>query len=351
MQPGQKIAHYEIVAQVGVGGMGEVYRARDTNLDRDVAIKILPGGVAENAKQLVRLEREAKAIASISHPNILAVYDFGTSDGTAYIVTELLEGGTLRDRLAQGPLPPRKVTEFGRQIARGLATAHDKGVVHRDLKPENLYVTDAGQIKILDFGLASAPGEDAPIGDATVVEHEARTRMTAPGTVLGTVDYMSPEQARGEDTDHRSDIFSFGSVLYEMITGARPFHHETHAETMTAILKEEPEEVSSLATGIPPELVAIVRRCLEKHPGERFHSAHDLAFSLEALSGSTVSTGTAAAARGGGFGCSGGDRHGHRCAGGLESAPGPGGFDHPDVHVSEFASGRGHKRPVHECGG
>jgi hypothetical protein len=276
--------------------MGEVYLARDTNLDRDVAIKVLPEEVADNPTHLIRLEREAKAIATLSHPHILAVYDFGRHDGVAYVVTEFLDGHTLRERLNDGPMAPRKATRFGRQVARGLAAAHDKGIVHRDLKPENLFVTASGDIKILDFGLATAL-EEKPAPDAPA-NTEARTRITEPGTVLGTVDYMSPEQVRGEATDNRSDLFSFGLVLYEMITGSRAFHRETKAETMTAILKEEPREISSVTAGVPPELAAIIRRCLEKHPGERFHSAHDLAFSLETLSGSGVSTGTAATIKG-----------------------------------------------------
>jgi len=296
MEPGQKLAQYEIIRRIGAGGMGEVYLARDTNLDRDVAIKVLPGDVADNSAHLSRLEREAKAIAALSHPNILAVYDFGRSDGVTYVVTEFLEGETLRERLNHGPMAPRKATRFGRQVARGLAAAHDKGIVHRDLKPENLFVTADGDIKILDFGLATAleekPGRDASLDSKT------RTRLTEPGTVLGTVDYMSPEQVRGEPTDNRSDLFSFGLVLYEMITGSRAFHRDTKAETMAAILKEEPPEISSVTAAVPHELAAIIRRCLEKHPGERFHSAHDLAFSLEALSGSGVSTGTAAAIQG-----------------------------------------------------
>jgi hypothetical protein len=296
MDPGQKLSHYEIVRRIGAGGMGEVYLARDTNLDRDVAVKVLPEEVADNQRHLARLEREAKAIAALSHPNILAVYDFGKSNGVAYVVTELLEGQTLRERLSGGPMAPRKATELGRQIAGGLAAAHDKGIVHRDLKPENLFVTGEGRVKILDFGLATAPGERP--GQDEPVDTETRTRVTEPGTVLGTVDYMSPEQVRGEPTDNRSDLFSFGLVLYEMITGSRAFHRDTKAETMTAILKEEPRDISSVAADVPHELAAIIRRCLEKHPGERFHSSHDLAFSLEALSGSSVSTGTAAAIKG-----------------------------------------------------
>jgi DNA-binding beta-propeller fold protein YncE len=296
MNPGQRLAQYEIVRRIGAGGMGEVYLARDTNLDRDVAVKVLPEEVADNVTHLARLEREAKAIAALSHPNILAVYDFGKSDGVAYVVTELLEGQTLRDRLSQGPMAPRKATELGRQIAHGLAAAHDKGIVHRDLKPENLFVTGEGRIKILDFGLATAPDERP--GQGATVDLETRTRVTDPGTVLGTVDYMSPEQVRGEPTDNRSDVFSFGLVLYEMITGSRAFHRDTKAETMTAILKEEPREISSVVADVPHELAAIIRRCLEKHPGERFHSSHDLAFSIEALSGSSVSTGTVAAIKG-----------------------------------------------------
>ena len=298
MEIGQKLAQYQINARIGAGGMGEVYKARDTNLDRDVAVKVLPGRVADDSSHMVRLEREAKAIAALSHPNILAVYDFGRDSDTAYVVTELLEGETLRERLNRGALAPLKATEFGRQIARGLAAAHDKGIVHRDLKPENLFVTDSGQVKILDFGLATASDNPAGPHTQTIVDPKSHTHVTEPGTVLGTVDYMSPEQARGEATDNRSDLFAFGSVLYEMITGSRPFHRETKAETMTAILKEEPPELSSLATRVPPELAAIIRRCLEKHPGERFHSAHDLAFSLEALSGSSVSSGTTAAIKG-----------------------------------------------------
>jgi serine/threonine protein kinase len=295
IQPGTKLSHYRIAESIGAGGMGEVYRAWDTNLERDVAVKVLPRDLAENPLNLARLEREAKAIATLSHPNILAVFDFGSEDDTAFIVTELLDGASLRERLEQGPLPARKAAEYGRQIARGLAAAHDKGIVHRDLKPDNIFLSETGRVKILDFGLATAgPGPD-PAGDQTVQINATMTNLTTPGTVLGTVDYMSPEQVRGQSTDNRSDLFSFGSVLYEMIGGTRPFHRETHAETMTAILKEEPAELATLAADVPPALAAIIRRCLEKHPGERFHSAHDLAFSLEALSGSAVSTGSAAA--------------------------------------------------------
>ena len=298
MEPGHKLAQYRITGRIGAGGMGEVFAARDTNLERDVAIKVLPRDLADNASRLARLEREAKAIAALSHPNILAVYDFGREEGTAYLVTELLEGETLRDRLLQGALASRKATEYGRQVARGLAAAHDKGIVHRDLKPENIYLTHDGRVKILDFGLASAVEADPAANHDATVELGTRTRLTAPGAVLGTVDYMAPEQVRGQPTDSRSDLFSFGSVLYEMVTGARPFHRETGAETMTAILKEEPDELSTLAADLPPALAAIIRRCLEKRPGERFHSAHDLAFSLEALSGSTITTGSSPALAG-----------------------------------------------------
>jgi len=292
LQPGTRLKQYEILEAIGAGGMGEVYRALDTNLERDVAIKVLPPEVAENATSLARLEREAKAIAALSHPNIMAVYDFGSEDGTAFLVCELLEGDTLRERLDSGAIPPRKATDLGRQIARGLAAAHDKGIVHRDLKPENIFLTEDGRVKILDFGLATAATDDDQSGSNDLA---TMTNITAPGTVLGTVNYMSPEQVRGQPTDNRSDLFSFGSVLYEMVSGQRPFSRETAAETMTAILKEEPVELTTLVVDLPPAMVAIIRRCLEKIPAERFHSAHDLAFSLESLSGSAVTSGTAAA--------------------------------------------------------
>jgi hypothetical protein len=295
LTPGTRLKQYEILAAIGAGGMGEVYRAHDTNLGRDVAVKVLPRSLAANTQHLARLEREARAIAALSHPNILAVFDFGSENDTAFLVTELLEGGTLRERLTDGPLPPRKATEIGRQIARGLAAAHDKGIVHRDLKPENIYLDDKGRVKILDFGLATAGDPSQDLDAESAQDLATMTHITKPGTVLGTVDYMSPEQVRGQATDNRSDLFSCGSVLHEMLSGERPFHRETHAETMTAILKEEPAELTTVAEDVPPALAAIVRRCLEKSPGERFHSAHDLAFSLEALSGSAVSTGPVAA--------------------------------------------------------
>jgi len=292
LEPGQHLRHYRILEPIGAGGMGEVYRAHDANLDRDVAIKVLPREMADQPLYLARLEREAKAIAALSHPNILAVYDFGSEGGTAFVVAELLVGQTLRDRLIQsGALAPRKAAELGRQIARGLAAAHEKGIVHRDLKPENLFLTEEGRVKILDFGLAAGRGATGEGMGANAEEDATRTSLTGPGTVMGTVDYMSPEQVRGQPVDHRSDIFSFGAVLHEMLSGARPFHRETHAETMTAVLREEPAELTSVGGGIPPALATIVRRCLEKRPAERFQSASDLAFSLEALSSSTISSG------------------------------------------------------------
>ncbi len=273
--------------------MGEVYRARDTRLERDVALKVLPDEVSSDAERRARFEREAKAVAALSHPNILAIHDVGDHAGTAFAVMELLDGQTLRDRLSGGALPARKAGEIGAQIAHGLAAAHEKGIVHRDVKPENVFITTDGRVKVLDFGLAR---QERPAEDGT--RSPTRTRGTDPGTVLGTAGYMSPEQVRSQATDARSDIFSFGAVLYEMLTGRRPFKRDTAAETMTAILKEDPPELLSASGLLPAGLERIVRHCLEKQPAERFQSARDLAFDLEAAFGSGASgpTGPAAAA-------------------------------------------------------
>ena len=239
LSPGTRLGPYEIVSPLGAGGMGEVYRARDAKLARDVAIKVLPESVASDAKALARFEHEARAVAALSHPNILSIFDFGTHDGTTYAVTELLEGETFRELLRRGPLSPRRATELATQVAHGLAAAHGKGVVHRDLKPENLFLTTDRLVKILDFGVAHRtepvkPGEETSA--ATV------SRQTDPGAVIGTVGYMSPEQVRGEVVDHRSDLFSFGAVLYEVLTGRQAFRRGSAVETMAAILNEEPPE-------------------------------------------------------------------------------------------------------------
>jgi Tol biopolymer transport system component len=276
---GSKIGPYEILAPLGAGGMGEVYRARDSKLDRDVAVKVLPAHLNESPDALARFEREAKAVAALSHPGILAIYDFGAHEGRAYAVMELLEGETLRERLAGGALPMRKAVEAGAQIARGLAAAHDKGIVHRDLKPENVFLTTDGRVKILDFGLARARAATA----AGETNSPTLARPTDPGTVLGTAGYMSPEQVRGKDADVRSDIFSLGCVLHEMLTGKKAFARETGAETMTAILKEDPPEIADSGVAAPPSLERLVRHCLEKRPEERFQSARDVAFDLETI--------------------------------------------------------------------
>jgi Tol biopolymer transport system component len=284
---GVRLGPYEIIAPLGAGGMGEVYRARDAKLGRDVALKVLPAELADHPDALSRLEREARAVAQLSHPNILAIHGFGREGDTAYAVMELLEGETLRARLEHGALPARKAADLGAQIAEGLAAAHEKGIVHRDLKPENVFVTREGRVKLLDFGLAkSSPPTVRPGSNTLSIE-----RSTDPGTVMGTVWYMSPEQVRGESVDHRSDIFSFGVVLYEMLTGERAFQHETAAESMTAILKEDPPEIAASGSGASSALQRIVQHCLEKKPGERFQSARDIAFALQALSGSAVANG------------------------------------------------------------
>jgi serine/threonine protein kinase len=283
---GTRLGHYEVVASIGAGGMGEVYRAKDTKLGRDVALKVLPERVAESPELRERFEREARAVASLSHPGILAIHDFGSEGSTTYAVMELLEGETLRERLVSGPLPPRRAVEVALPLARALAAAHDKGLVHRDVKPENVFLTRDGQVKILDFGLArQAPGLLTGSGDDSVSPTMAPG--TEPGTVLGTVGYMSPEQVKGQEADARSDIFSFGAVLYEMLTGRRAFRGETGAETMTAILRAEPPEMETLTEGIAPALERIVEHCLEKDPSRRFRDAHDLAFALETASGAS----------------------------------------------------------------
>ena len=278
---GTKLGPYEILAPLGAGGMGEVYRARDTRLNRDVAIKVLPEALANDADRLGRFEQEARTIAALNHPNILGIHDIGTHRGAPFLVSEFLEGQTLREKLESGPLPVRRAIEYGLGIAQGLAAAHEKGIVHRDLKPENVFVTRDGRVKVLDFGLAKLVTPEK--SHETVVT--LMSPATLPGMVMGTVGYMSPEQVRGEPSDARSDIFSFGAVLYEMLTGKRAFKRATSAETMTAILREEPPELSDTGWQGPLALQRIVARCLEKSVERRFQSASDLAFAIESLSG------------------------------------------------------------------
>jgi Tol biopolymer transport system component len=284
VQPGSRIGAYEILGLLGAGGMGEVYRARDTRLQREVAIKIIPDALASDPVARGRFETEARAVASLSHPNIIAIHDVGQEGTVAYAVMELLDGRSLREMLADGALPPRKAIDYGAQIAAGLAAAHARGVVHRDLKPENVFITRDGRAKILDFGLAKPAALHAAAGDGTVA---ATYTPTSPGTVLGTVGYMSPEQVRGESVDHRSDIFSLGALLYEAFSGTRAFTGASPVETMHAILKQEPPELSIAHHALPPAIDRIVRRALEKDPAERFQSARDLGFALEALSGTS----------------------------------------------------------------
>jgi eukaryotic-like serine/threonine-protein kinase len=281
---GTRLGPYEILSPLGAGGMGEVYRARDSRLQRDVAVKILPAGLTADPDRLRRFEQEARSAGVLNHPNILAIYDIGTHEGVPYVVSELLEGETLRERIGEAPLPPRKAAEIGLQVARGLSAAHERGIVHRDLKPENLFVTRDGHAKILDFGLAKLihPEEREEAGMTNLPTTPARTE---PGKIMGTASYMSPEQVRGAPADHRSDIFSFGAILYEMLAGRRAFGRETSVETMNAILKEEPPELSVTGRNIPPALERIIGHCLEKRPEDRFQSARDLAFDLEAISG------------------------------------------------------------------
>jgi serine/threonine protein kinase/WD40 repeat protein len=293
--PGRRLGPYEILSPIGAGGMGEVYKARDTRLGRDVAIKVLPASFTSDADRLRRFEQEARAVAALSHPNILAVHDIGTQDGNPYIVTELLDGRTLRDQLNDGALPVRKALDYATQISAGLAAAHGRGIVHRDLKPENVFCTKDGRVKILDFGLAKqSPSPAAPSG-ATMSGATIPDAQTEPGLVMGTVGYMSPEQVRGATADQRSDLFSLGAILYEMLSGKRAFKRDTNAETMTAILKEEPPELTGTNPAIAPGLERIVHRCLEKEPSQRFQSASDLGFAIEALSGTTKSVAIPAA--------------------------------------------------------
>jgi len=280
LSAGTKLGPYTITAPLGAGGMGEVYRAHDERLGRDVAVKIVAGAGRSDPERLRRFEQEARATGQLNHPNILAVYDVGTHDGTPYVVAELLQGETLRERMNGASIPARKATDYAIQVAQGLAEAHGHGVVHRDLKPENLFITKEGRVKILDFGLAKLTGVE-PGADA---EATATHAQTSPGVVMGTAGYMSPEQVRGQAIDHRSDIFSFGAVLYEMLAGRRAFQAGSSVETMNAILREEPPEISSVKLDVPLALERVVRHCLEKSPDERYQSARDMAFQLEALS-------------------------------------------------------------------
>jgi serine/threonine protein kinase len=280
LSAGARLGPYEIAGFIGAGGMGEVYRARDPRLGREVAVKVLPAAFNVDGDRQRRFEREARAAAALNHPNILAVYDIGTDAGTTYVVSELLHGETLRSRLSAGALSLRKALEYAIQIARGLVAAHETGIVHRDLKPENLFVTSDGHVKILDFGLAKPSA--AKMAADKGLDIPTVTFDTDTGVVLGTVGYMSPEQVKGQPTDHRSDIFALGAICYEMLAGARAFDRATAVETMTAILREDPPDLSVVCGDVPPALGHIVRHCLEKRPGERFQSTRDLAFALEA---------------------------------------------------------------------
>jgi Tol biopolymer transport system component len=288
---GTRLGPYEIVAPLGAGGMGEVYRARDSRLGRDVAVKVLPPQFSIDEERLRRFEQEARAAGALNHPNILSVYDTGTYDGAPYVVSELLDGETLRARIGESPLPQRKAVDYATQIAKGLAAAHERGIVHRDLKPDNLFVTREAEVEDLDFGLAKMTDAVSQSETALVTGGP----QTSAGTALGTVGYMSPEQVRGQKVDHRSDIFSFGVVLYEMLTGRRAFQGDSAVETMNAILKEDPKPPANGGQPLPPGLDRIVLHCLEKSPEERFQSARDVAFDIDALSGTSSQTSIKAA--------------------------------------------------------
>lgn len=278
---GATLGPYEIQCPLGEGGMGEVYRARDTRLGRDVAVKVLPTEFSRDPERLRRFRQEAQAVAALNHPNILAIHDFGEHEGSPYIVTEFLEGETLRNRVATGAMSVRKTIDIAVQIAQGLSSAHAKGIVHRDLKPENIFVTRDGRVKILDFGLAKLVPETSSPDALTLASR------TEPGVVMGTVGYMSPEQVRGQTADTRTDLFSLGTIIYEMLSGTRAFQGQTSVEIMNAILKQDPPQLAEIGHEIPPTLEKIVRHCMEKNPAERFQSAFDVAFALEALSGSS----------------------------------------------------------------
>jgi len=278
---GTKLGPYEIQSSLGSGGMGEVYRARDTRLERTVAIKILPAAFSSDADRLHRFQHEARILSTLNHPNVLAIYDVGDQNGVSFLVSEFLEGQSLRDTLAAGLLPRRKLIEYALEIAKGLAAAHDKGIVHRDLKPDNIFITRDDRVKVLDFGLAKQSPAETGSEDAATMTAPV---PTTPGTVMGTVGYMAPEQVRGQPLYYRADIFSFGAVLYEMASGKRAFHGDSSVETMNAILKEDVPELSASGAQVSPGLDRIIRRCLEKKPERRFQSASDLAFALEALS-------------------------------------------------------------------
>src|SRR5712692_7278870 len=287
LSPGTHLGPYEILSAIGAGGMGEVYRARDPRLARDVAIKVLPEHLSKDPQALARFEREAKAVAALSHPNILAIFDVGSEQGLSYAVTELLEGETLRTRLGRGAMAWRKAAETGAALADGLAAAHAKGITHRDLKPDNIFLTSDGRVKILDFGLARFTPAASP-SDEGMTQGETQV-----GTVVGTVGYMSPEQVRGAAVGPSSDIFSLGCVLHEMISGRRAFLGKTPAETLSAILRDNPAELTGTGVQIPQELERLIAHCLEKNAEERFQSARDLAFGLKAaLGGSGASTGS-----------------------------------------------------------
>jgi serine/threonine protein kinase len=280
---GQLLGHYRILEKIGAGGMGDVFRARDERLGRDVALKLIRPASSDNPDHLRRFEQEARAAAALNHPNILAIFDVGLAGTTPYIVSELLEGKTLRQRLSEGTLPIRETTDYALQIAHGLVAAHERRIVHRDLKPENLFLTEDGRVKILDFGVAKV---QIPVQDDRSIE--SLTTVTKSGTVIGTVAYMSPEQLRMKPVDHRSDIFSFGAVLYEMLSGQRAFHGETQVDTMTAVLREEPAEANLEQAAIPAGYRDVVKHCLEKEPDNRFQSVKDLAFALQTVSGSSA---------------------------------------------------------------
>jgi serine/threonine protein kinase len=297
---GTVLNQYQITARIGAGGMGEVFRARDTRLNREVAVKVLPKDFAVDADRLRRFEQEAMTLAALNHPNVLTIHDAGVHDGAPYLVSELLEGRTLREELGKGAVPVRKATEYALQITHGLAAAHGKGIIHRDLKPENIFVTKDGRVKVLDFGLAKlkgpspglqpfSPSENKGSGEVSSPESEAATLIstTVTGLVLGTPAYMSPEQVRGEAADHRSDLFALGVVLYEMLSGARAFRRDSAVASMNAVLSEEPPDLTAHNLDIPPALERIVRRCLEKQPQRRFQSADDLAFAIENAAGAS----------------------------------------------------------------